>query len=325
MSNLSSLLTGAPSLPSLPSLPGSEGGANQTYGNQTLFTAMERPAEYTKMFRDFFNEYFGASAGDLGRKESYSNQLNIAKRKLADYQVVYDKAIRDGKTPNDARMQQLQDNLTRAQRRYDIYNQPGPAEAAYEGINEEQKQAWQGLQGYQKENVGKVQDAYSLAGANYDTTAKGLLDSILNRQSILPTEMSSALSSIASPQQITMGDTGQGFSFMPKGNASALQSLMDYATSLMGQAGDLNKNRYDTATKAAGSSFDIGMMPYQTAFNESQANPQGQGLINYLQDMRSLWEPMEYTRFAAQPSQTTTGDQPAPEDSEMVKLFAPWR
>lgn len=295
------------------------GGASDQYGGtQTVrssSTAMPRAAEYDVIFDEFMTNYFGKSANlaAVTRRQQISNEIANAKELLANY-----KASIEGQPRTDAQQRNIdnyQQTIDRYQAQYDSTDDVTPYEQALKTLTEEQDVA---KKAYLEQLTGLKELLLSTVEAAMGKHA-GTLDEIINKRMAggavgpygadidkLLAERTGVSFGGADPMQFITGSQQRLLGDLMGAQETGLSNI---AITSMGRS-EAEKEpaalRYGMERELA----DLGL----AAFTPSNVSE-----LAYLQDLRSMWEPMEFARYTAQPStETTTTGLPTAQGSSFL-------
>jgi len=284
---------------------GGGGGSNQYGGTQTVrssSTAMPRPAEYDAIFGEFMEKYFGTTTDALTEKTKLKKQLEAEKADLERIRVEYEASGMSAGQKADLELRQKR-RIDPLQARYDVYDVgETPYEQALKTLTTEQDAA---KKAYLAQLTGLKEPLLSTVEAAMGKHA-GLLDEMINKQMAgeavgpygadidkLLAERTGVSFGGAEPMQFITGSQQRLLGDLMGAQETGLSNIALTSLGRSEAEKEPSALRYGMERELA----DLGL----AAFTPSNVSE-----LAYLQDLRSMWEPMETMRYTAQPSTNTT-------------------
>jgi len=299
---------------------GGGGGGDQYGGTQTVrssSTAMPRPSEYDAIFNEFLRGYFGDQVLGKGRTdemETLAERITKQKERLAEVET---RITQEGLTPallQDREGTNAQIKELRA--RYDAYDLGvTPYEQALKTFTEEKTAA---QKAYLEQLTGLKEPLLSNIEAAMGKHA-GTLDEIITKRMA-----GEAVGPYAADIDKLLGErTGVSFGgadpmqFITGSQQRLLSDLMGAQETGLSNIALTSLGRSEAEKEPA--ALRYGMERELADLGLAAFTPSNVSELAYLQDLRSMWEPMEFARYTAQPStETTTTGLPTAQGSSFL-------
>jgi len=280
---------------------GGDGGYSGTQTVRSSSTAMPRAPEYDQIFGEFMDKYFGKQVNTEIRN-SINSQLENARQELASYE----EAVKypDSQTAsNYSHIAALKKGVAQLEAQYEAVSVgEAPYKTELDILLKEQDAA---KKAYLEQLTGLKEPLLSTVEAAMGEHA-GTLDEIINKQMAgeavgpygadidkLLAERTGVSFGGATPMQFITGSQQRLLSDLMGAQETGLSNIALTSLGRSEAEKEPSALRYGMERELA----DLGL----AAFTPSNVTE-----LAYLQDLRGMWEPMEFARYTAQPSTSTT-------------------